>query len=64
MEKYLKPEKEKMDLDMIQFLFQMVIKELLLRWAEVTNIKLTIEQKLLKKLKDFFKFIVFHFIKI
>ena len=56
--------KEKMDLVMIQYLFLIKEKLHLHKCCLRKNLKLIIDQKLLKKLKNFFKLFIFHFIKI
>ena len=49
---------------MIQYLFLMEKDLLLVKWNQKKNIKLTIVQMRLEKLKNFFKFVVFNAVKI
>ncbi len=56
--------KEKMDLVMIQYLFLIVKKLHLHKCYPRKNLKLIIDQKLLEKLKNFYKFFIFYFVKV
>ena len=63
-ERFHQSQKAEMVLGMIQYLFQKIKKKLLVNYCLLKNIKLIIDTKLLKKSKDFFKIIIFDFIKI